>query len=238
MSRAVSRWIAGLIILLGLAALVTAQLGPNRHRIEDDLTRRATTALAAAGQTGVQVSFTGRDGLIVTSEAGADRARTVVETVAGVRAVSTRVIPAVTLPPVTATAAPEQVLAVTGKVEATLDLMVLRERLSTVPPLIFGTGGAELTAGSRAALRKAAALLADHPDARIRIDGHTDARGSKATNLRLSRERAEAVRSALEEFGVAADRMAAAGQGEARPVVPNDTAEHRAANRRVELSVT
>ncbi|MFC4072762.1 OmpA family protein [Actinoplanes subglobosus] len=237
MSRAVSRWIAGLAVLLGLAAIVTAQLGPNRHRIEDDLTRRATAALAAAGQSNVSVSFTGRDGLVTTSEADSGRARAAVEAVTGVRAVDTRVIPAGVLPPAGAPAAPEKLLAMTENVKATLDLFVLGEQLSAVPPLRFGTGGAELTTASRGSLRKVAALLADHPDARIRIDGHTDARGSKATNLELSRERAEAVRSALREFGVAADRMTATGHGEARPAVPNDTAEHRATNRRVELSV-
>jgi outer membrane protein OmpA-like peptidoglycan-associated protein len=235
MSRAVSRWIASLIVLLGLATILTAQLGPNRHRIEDDLTRRATAALAAAGQTGTQVSFTGRDGLIVTSEDDATRVRAVVEAVDGVRAVDTRVIPDVAKP-VPADAAPGKVVAMAENVKATLDLVVLREQLAAVPPLTFGTGGAELTAESRAALRKAAALLADHPDARIRIDGHTDARGSKETNLRLSRERAEAVREVLHEFGVAAGRMIATGHGEARPAAPNDTAEHRAINRRVELT--
>lgn len=234
MSRAVSRWIAGLVVLLGLAAIITAQLGPNRHRIEDDLTRRATAALAAAGQTGTQVSFTGQDGVITASEADATQARTIVEAVSGVRAVDTRMIPAQVLPPAKA---PEQVVAAAEDVKATLELYMVREQLSVVPPLRFGTNGDELTAASRAALRKAAALLADHPDARIRIDGHTDARGSKETNLRLSRDRADAVRAALREFGVEAGRMTVTGYGEARPAAPNDTAEHRATNRRVELTV-
>ncbi|BEL07062.1 hypothetical protein Q0Z83_052530 [Actinoplanes sichuanensis] len=234
MSRAVSRWIAGLAVLLGLAAIITVQLGPNRHHIEDELTRRATAALTAAGQTGTRVEFTGRDALITASEADAAQARTVVEAVSGVRAVDTRLVPTAV---VVTHAAPRQVLAMTENVKATLDLFVLRERLSAVPPLRFRTGGDELTAESRAALGKVAAALADHPEARIRIDGHTDARGSKEPNLQLSRDRADAVRSALREFGVTADRMVATGHGEARPVVPNDTAEHRAANRRVELSV-
>ncbi|MEU8661670.1 OmpA family protein [Actinoplanes philippinensis] len=238
MSRPVSRWIAGLAVLLGLAAIVTAQLGPNRSRIENDLTRRATAALSAAGQTGTRVSFTGRDGVIVTSEADAGRARSVVEAVTGVRAVTTRVLPAAVPPPVTATGAPRNMVVLAEDVRATVDLMLLREQLSVVPPLRFEFGGAGLTTDSRAALRKAAALLADHPDGRIRIGGHTDARGSKATNLRLSRERAEAVRAALRDLGVAADRMTAVGYGEARPAAPNDTAGHRAANRRVELSVS
>ncbi|WP_433795865.1 OmpA family protein [Actinoplanes sp. CA-252034] len=237
MSRAAGRWIAAPIALLGLAAILTAQLGPNRDRIENDLTRRATAALAAAGQTGARVSFTGRDGLIVTSEADAVRARSIVEGVTGVRAVTTHAIPAAA--PSTATAAtPREVVTLAEDVRATVDLMLLREQLAVVPPLLFGFGGAEPTADSRAALRKAAALLADHPDARIRIEGHTDAQGSKTTNLQLSRERAEAVRDTLRELGVAADRMTAIGYGEARPAAPNDTAGHRAANRRVELALT
>ena len=59
-------WLAVLVAVLGLGGITAGQLGPNRHRIENDLTDRSTHALAAAGQQqpGVAVSFSGRDAVV------------------------------------------------------------------------------------------------------------------------------------------------------------------------------
>jgi outer membrane protein OmpA-like peptidoglycan-associated protein len=231
------RLLTALAVLLGLVTIVTVQLGPNRARVEDDLTRRATAALAAAGQPDAHVTFTGRDGLVVTKASASARAHDVVAAVDGVRAVRTRVVVTQTIPG----RVPPRMLAVAERVKAVaaggLDRVRLQRGLDAVPPLTFRTGGAELTAESRAALRTTATLLGSHPDARIRVEGHTDSRGAKQTNLALSRDRAEAVRTALREFGVADARMTVTGYGEAHPKVPDDTAAHRAENRRVELTV-
>ncbi|MDO9468987.1 MAG: OmpA family protein, partial [Thiobacillus sp.] len=59
--------------------------------------------------------------------------------------------------------------------------------------------------------------------------------GSDAYNMRLSKQRAEAVRNFLISRGVAADRLTAKGYGEAQPVADNATEEGRFKNRRVEL---
>ena len=75
----------------------------------------------------------------------------------------------------------------------------------------------------------------------LRVDGHTDStpiRHSKwKDNLHLSLMRARAVVDALITEGVPAGELCAAGFGEWHPVAPNDTAEDRARNRRVELSL-
>ena len=70
------------------------------------------------------------------------------------------------------------------------------------------------------------------------IEGHTDSRGSAAFNQRLSKMRADAVRSYLIEQGVSRDRIIARGRGEDDPVASNGSAEGRANNRRVELVVS
>ena len=73
--------------------------------------------------------------------------------------------------------------------------------------------------------------LAGH---RFQIAGHTDNTGSKDANLKLSRERAEAVKTFLVKFyGISPERLVARGYGETQPVASNETEEGRARNRRV-----
>lgn len=71
----------------------------------------------------------------------------------------------------------------------------------------------------------------------LRVEGHTDSQGSAERNVQLSRERAQAVKRALEVRGLPAARLLAHGYGAARPLGTNDTAEGRARNRRIEVHV-
>ena len=68
--------------------------------------------------------------------------------------------------------------------------------------------------------------------------GHTDSQGPDAYNQALSERRAASVSNALAGRGVNRARLAQFGMGETQPVATNDTAEGRAANRRVELRIT
>lgn len=100
----------------------------------------------------------------------------------------------------------------------------------------FDTGKATLRAESRSALAQVAALMERQTAQRLVIVGHTDDVGSWDANLKLSLDRAEAVRSALAaDHGIAASRLLARGMGSAQPVADNATPEGRARNRRVEL---
>lgn len=80
------------------------------------------------------------------------------------------------------------------------------------------------------------ATLKTWGDVDIEVAGHTDSMGSDAYNMKLSQQRAEAVRNFLISRGVAADRLTAKGYGESQPVADNATEEGRFKNRRVELA--
>lgn len=89
---------------------------------------------------------------------------------------------------------------------------------------------------SYASLKEIAKILTDNPDVKIKILGHTDADGSDASNLDLSKRRAASVKNELvKTFGIDAARMETDGKGEAQPVAPNDTPSNKALNRRVEF---
>jgi outer membrane protein OmpA-like peptidoglycan-associated protein len=100
----------------------------------------------------------------------------------------------------------------------------------------FATGKASLTPESEVVLRDVARQLAASPGTRVQVSGYTDNSGSRATNTRLSQQRAEAVERFLEANGVSPAQVTAKGFGPANPVASNKTAAGRAKNRRVELT--
>lgn len=99
----------------------------------------------------------------------------------------------------------------------------------------FETGKSALKPESFTVLDIVAQSLNANPDIRIEIAGYTDNTGARATNLRLSQARADAVRAYLGSKSVAPDRMVAKGYGAASPIATNTTPTGRAQNRRVEL---
>ncbi|HZH44679.1 MAG TPA: OmpA family protein [Lysobacter sp.] len=102
----------------------------------------------------------------------------------------------------------------------------------------FASGQTTLTAAAARDMRAIAAYLAALPEARVQVEGHTDAQGAAAANQTLSQRRAEAVRDALVAAGVERGRVQATGHGAGRPVADNATAAGRARNRRVEVRIT
>jgi OmpA-OmpF porin, OOP family len=101
----------------------------------------------------------------------------------------------------------------------------------------FEFNSSALTANGRTVLEPAVKFLLNQPQLKAQIAGHTDSVGSDAYNLKLSRQRAESVRSYLVSRGVSAAQLTAVGYGESRPVASNQTDEGRARNRRVELNI-
>lgn len=103
---------------------------------------------------------------------------------------------------------------------------------------LFDFGQSTLKPAAHAELDALAARIADSGYEVVLTVGHTDSVGSEAVNQKLSGQRAEAVRQRLIAGGVDASRIQAQGRGEAEPVASNATAQGRAQNRRVEITVT
>ena len=102
----------------------------------------------------------------------------------------------------------------------------------------FDTNKATLTATAKANLDKLVKVFNEYPDTNIVIYGYTDNTGSADYNLKLSGERATAVKNYLSSKGIAASRFTVNGLGIADPIATNDTAEGRSQNRRVEFAIT
>jgi outer membrane protein OmpA-like peptidoglycan-associated protein len=105
----------------------------------------------------------------------------------------------------------------------------------TLGDVLFATGSATLNQGSQRTLERLAEVLKQYPERRVLIEGYTDDVGSDASNLELSRRRAEAFREALLSRGIGSDRVEVRAHGEAMPVADNATATGRQQNRRVEI---
>lgn len=89
-----------------------------------------------------------------------------------------------------------------------------------------------------ATLEKLAETMKTHPNiTKLRIEGHTDNAGKAKRNDKLSKARAEAVAQWLAQHDIATSRMVTVGFGAKRPLVANDTPDHRAMNRRTEYYV-
>ena len=104
--------------------------------------------------------------------------------------------------------------------------------------VLFVTGKAELLPIARDRLNEVAKSLKELDDDKlVSIEGFTDSRGADDMNMKLSQDRANAVRDYLASQGVKAEKLRALGRGEASPVASNETPEGRANNRRVEIVI-
>jgi outer membrane protein OmpA-like peptidoglycan-associated protein len=102
--------------------------------------------------------------------------------------------------------------------------------------IYFDTGKSEIKPESDAAIAEMARLLKGDAGLKLYVVGHTDNVGSLESNMKLSRDRAEAVTRALTtKHGIGAGRLSAHGVGSLAPVASNTSEAGRAKNRRVEL---
>ncbi|MDX9759211.1 MAG: OmpA family protein [Bacteroidota bacterium] len=101
----------------------------------------------------------------------------------------------------------------------------------------FETNSANITPDSEPILRRAYNTLRTNPELRVEVQGHTDDVGSNTANQRLSERRANAVRDYMVQAGIDQNRMTARGYGEDQPLVPNDSPENRARNRRIQFRI-
>lgn len=110
-------------------------------------------------------------------------------------------------------------------------------RTYTLDNVQFDTGKATLRAGSSVELDELVSYLAHKPEIKIEIAGHTDNVGKEADNLRLSQQRADAIREYVIKKGIDGARVSAKGYGATEPIAPNDTDKGRQANRRTEVHI-
>jgi outer membrane protein OmpA-like peptidoglycan-associated protein len=102
--------------------------------------------------------------------------------------------------------------------------------------ILFDVNSATIKAESAGVLKEIADVLKKYPDISVKVIGHTDGDGSDASNLALSKKRAEAVKEALvNDGGIDAARLQSDGKGEKEPVGDNKTREGKMQNRRVEF---
>lgn len=118
-------------------------------------------------------------------------------------------------------------------VRVTSDEIVILEQVQ------FETNKAAIKATSDALLASIAQVLQEHPEiSMIEVQGHTDNRGKKKRNAKLSQERADGVVRVLVSRGVDGRRLSAKGYGQDAPIASNDSDEGRQKNRRVQFLIT
>ena len=104
--------------------------------------------------------------------------------------------------------------------------------------VLFETGKYNLSTDAQLKLAKLCGIIQAHPGLNLAIEGHTDTTGSEEFNLKLSQQRADAVRQFLISQGLSADTITSRGLGEDSPIADNATAAGRKLNRRVEIIVS
>jgi OmpA-OmpF porin, OOP family len=116
-------------------------------------------------------------------------------------------------------------------------VVVTEDKIELKQTVHFETAKSTIRRVSFPLLDEVAQALRDHPDLRVRVEGHTDTRGSERYNLRLSQARAESVRDYLVRAGIDGSRMIPKGYGFSVPIADNRTAAGREQNRRVEFVI-
>ncbi len=110
-------------------------------------------------------------------------------------------------------------------------------KVSLGSDILFDVDSYALKSATKQQLIDFAKSLNSYEDTDIRVEGHADATGSDAHNLKLSKQRADAVGSFLESQGVKTSRVDEKGYGEAQPIADNTTEAGRRKNRRVDVAV-
>jgi outer membrane protein OmpA-like peptidoglycan-associated protein len=134
------------------------------------------------------------------------------------------------------TLAPEPLTDTTAHVK----VEIVEELLQTLnlSGITFHFSSDEITQQGKLILDDVISVLAEHPEFNVAIEGHTDSIGDDDVNLNLSQLRAQSVLNYLANAGIRTERLSATGYGASAPIASNDTAEGRAANRRIEFIVS
>ena len=116
---------------------------------------------------------------------------------------------------------------------------IVKDKIVILEKVYFHTNKATIKKSSYDVLNEVAEVLRTNPSITgLRVEGHTDSRGSARYNKKLSQRRADSVRRFLIDHGISGDRLESVGFGEEEPIDTNKTREGRSNNRRVEFRIT
>ena len=121
---------------------------------------------------------------------------------------------------------------------STQHVVVTQKKIELKQTVFFDTNKATIKPRSFSLLDEIGNVLKSRPTMTVRIEGHTDSRGTRAHNLKLSAARADSVRQHLVGLGIDPSRMESRGFGPDQPVETNKTVAGREKNRRVEFFIT
>ncbi len=115
---------------------------------------------------------------------------------------------------------------------------LLEKGTFTTNDILFESGKSTLKASSENTIQELVNALNSSPNTKVKIIGHTDSDGDETANLKLSQERAYAVKEKMIKLGITNyNRITTEGKGEMKPIASNNTPEGKAKNRRVEFSI-
>lgn len=114
---------------------------------------------------------------------------------------------------------------------------VKEDKIELKQKVYFASGKAVIRRRSHAMLKQIIDALGTRKKIKIKIEGHTDSRGSARYNKRLSQRRADSVKRFLADGGIPEDRLTAIGHGEDKPIASNKSRKGREMNRRVEFNI-
>ncbi len=212
-----------LLGFIGIILIILCCLFFKSNAIENDLTERTSTALAANNIDVDTVLLDGRDVTlkgIVASEEIKTKAGEIAADIFGVRTVN-NLLKIKTLP------VPPPVKSIQKKLDEVI----------AIKNIEFETNKTIIKKNSYPILLKVVSILKEYPSISIDIEGHTDSQGNAQHNLELSKKRANAVMDFLTKNGISANRLKAKGFGITKPIADNKTAEGRQKNRRVEFKI-
>jgi outer membrane protein OmpA-like peptidoglycan-associated protein len=117
-------------------------------------------------------------------------------------------------------------------------VVVSRDRIDLKDKIFFDMGKATIQSRSFSLLDEAVQILRDYPEIeKLRVEGHTDSRGSNESNQKLSQGRADSVRQYFIDKGIDPNRLSAIGYGEERPLEQGENEAAWSKNRRVDFFV-
>ena len=228
---------AALGATIGLVAALVPGTAWVAEGIRSTIRGEATNRLESA-PIGAYVEVVGRDvTLSGADKATLERARDAVRTVPGLGEV-TLVPQPDTLPTATPTPTPSATKGTPRPTASPTPTPTPSGPLPSVNAILFPGSSAKLPASAVPEVERLVALLRSRPDARVTLAGHTDSGRTQSVRVALGQERADAVAQALVQRGIPASRITTTSEADRLPVASNASAEGRAQNRRVSVTLS